>query len=820
MKYLLFILLFSMVFPWCFATSGASEAPDLLIPVAQARSMSSVAGTQAAAARSRGPDSEEVAVDFSAVDPSDRGPSEISIALPQQTLLIVKEGVEERESGGHTWRGKVFGSELSSVVLTIDRDTIFGSIDFDGMSYSLESVDGRYVVTRKDPSRRGPLADDAVPPAAPELARPQAARALSIQAATTQDATTQAATAVAQTAESGSRIDLLVLYTAALQAKYGDELPVKIQHFVDLANTAYAQSGVSTKLSVVGKVLFNDAGAAEVKGIDAALTRITESAQVATLRNQYKADLVSLLRVYPDSEGGESSCGLGYIMQDVDDASFADWAFSVTEVWGESDGGNVYCPETTLAHELGHNMGCAHDRNNASTPGAYPYSYGYAVDGIGTIMSYEGETITYFSTPLKMNDWGNPIGIAAGQPDAADNARTINNTRTTVANFRVKPIAATPGSIAVPAADSNGAFTVSWGASATAGVNYTLQEATDSAFSDKQTVYSGPELSAPISGRALGAVYYYRVRATKTDYTASGWRASGGCAVPGTAAAVPTSITVPPTDGNGSFTVRWGASATAGASYTLQEAKNSVFTTGLRTVYSGSALSVALTGRALGAKYYYRVRAVGPGYKASSWRISGGCAVPGTLIATPGSLNVPATDSNGSYTVSWGASATAGVSYILQEAANSAFSTGLRTAYRGSALSASITGRAQGAKYYYRVRAIKSGYTTSSWRVSGGCAVPGTLVATPASIKVPATDADGAYTVKWGASATAGVSYTLQEARNSVFSVGLRTAYSGSALSAAITGRASGKKYYYRARARKSGYTTSGWRVGGGCVVN
>ena len=94
-------------------------------------------------------------------------------------------------------------------------------------------------------------------------------------------------------------------------------------------------------------------------------------------------------------------------------------------------------------------------------------------------------------------------------------------------------------------------------------------------------------------------------------------------------------------------------------------------------------------------------------------------------------------------------------------------------------------------------------------------------VDSPDTISVPASDGDGSYTISWAASGTSGASYTLEEATNSSFSAGLRTAYSGTALYAAISGRTPGATYYYRVKATKSGYTSSGWTVGAnGCTVN
>jgi hypothetical protein len=89
-----------------------------------------------------------------------------------------------------------------------------------------------------------------------------------------------------------------------------------------------------------------------------------------------------------------------------------------------------------------------------------------------------------------------------------------------------------PSSISVPAASSP-IYTVSWGASPTAGVTYRLEEATDSAFTNglRTVVSDMTSLSAAISGRATGVTYYYRVRA-EIDGVYSAWRnGTNGCVV-------------------------------------------------------------------------------------------------------------------------------------------------------------------------------------------------------------------------------------------------------------------------------------------------
>lgn len=77
--------------------------------------------------------------------------------------------------------------------------------------------------------------------------------------------------------------------------------------------------------------------------------------------------------------------------------------------------------------------------------------------------------------------------------------------------------------------------------------------------------------------------------------------------------------------------------------------------------------------------------------------------------------------------------------------------------------------------------------------------VSGTQTGVPSSITVPTSSTSGAYTISWGSASGALTAYELFEAANSGFT-GQTRVYNGTALSAALTGRASGT-YYYRVRA-------------------
>src|SRR5690625_1639226 len=101
----------------------------------------------------------------------------------------------------------------------------------------------------------------------------------------------------------------------------------------------------------------------------------------------------------------------------------------------------------THVHEMGHNMGSAHSRNqrsNAASPqgGAYPYSTGWRWNGddfrqYTSVMTYpEGGTrIEIFSNPA-IRYMGAPTGSYVGTYSPADNSRSIRNMKHAISQFR------------------------------------------------------------------------------------------------------------------------------------------------------------------------------------------------------------------------------------------------------------------------------------------------------------------------------------------------------------------------------------------------
>ncbi len=163
--------------------------------------------------------------------------------------------------------------------------------------------------------------------------------------------------------------------------------------------------------------------------------------EIHALRDQVGADLVSLVHHRPDRD----SVGLAYRFP-VDEFGSVDnsfGGFSVVDFFYLTAG-------HTFSHEIGHNLGNTHNREDSSGQGAFSYSYGYrytAASGVKyrDIMSYDSEPasytfLPYFSTPLvtPTQTPGRPIGLAAGSSGESDCARSIDQVAFEVSAFRLQ----------------------------------------------------------------------------------------------------------------------------------------------------------------------------------------------------------------------------------------------------------------------------------------------------------------------------------------------------------------------------------------------
>ena len=327
------------------------------------------------------------------------------------------------------WRGRLRGEAGSDVTLVVHGTTMVGTILSDQRLFKIESTGGNL-------HRLIEIDEAALPPDNhPLVVADDDPNATPPTGNTSQQSDTTAAAG-------DSTVDLLVAYTSAAKAKEGGQAAMEalITLGVDSANQTYSNSQIAMQLRLVhmAEVTYTEPG-----NMNTDLTRLQNTTdgildQVHQLRDQHKADLVALI-----VDNGGNSCGIAYVMTNGPRASFASYAFSVTA--------RDCIANNTLAHELGHNMGDAHDRATGGT-GAFPYSYGYR-DEIGkfrTIMAYACPTVScprvkYFSNPRLLYN-GRPLGIdhTINPANSADNARSMNDVRQVVAAWRAATTDVTP----------------------------------------------------------------------------------------------------------------------------------------------------------------------------------------------------------------------------------------------------------------------------------------------------------------------------------------------------------------------------------------
>jgi hypothetical protein len=383
-----------------------------------------------------------------------------------ENVELAYERHEEHADGNWSWIGR--GPDGEGAVLTFGDQAVFGMVSHRGQQLRVRTDrDGAWVVTT-DPTRLPPGRhdhDDVLLP--PEQGMAAAARRVAAKAA---PAVPGKAVAV---------IDVLIGYSSGLAQQLGgaSAAGTRASYLVAQANQAYANSGVNMRLRPVYALQVNYADNSsnedalqQMTGYDAGAGRdITPNAAFDALRkarDEYGADLVAFLRRYREPE--HAGCGIAWLLgmngsgiQAARDADFGYAVISDGEDLDEGDGQSYFCSDFSLAHELGHLMGQAHNQEDAAgRAGVHSYSYGYretSSSGFFTIMAYplgDGQLeIPHFANP-SVRYQNRPTGSAG-----ADNVRSMNQTMPIISAFRatVVPLPYTRNDV-----DGNGFGDILW----------------------------------------------------------------------------------------------------------------------------------------------------------------------------------------------------------------------------------------------------------------------------------------------------------------------------------------------------------------------
>ncbi|MEW2192759.1 M12 family metallo-peptidase [Streptomyces microflavus] len=234
-------------------------------------------------------------------------------------------------------------------------------------------------------------------------------------------------------------VDVLTVYTPKAAERLGGEhrVPASAQRIATRMNRSLAADGLCGIIRVVHPYTARSYdGSEEFRAAHAVLKDHTSGLgrQVHEQRERYGADLVTLVVERSERGGGTADYASAL------DSSTHEYAYAVVEVDGiELD---------SASHEIGHNLGLAHDRTTLTTDGGgsmnvsrtRPYNTGWITeDGRHyTLMAYRSscgahcKRISRFSSAE--GSWkGHRLGDASN-----DSVRVLRETMPIVAGYRSK----------------------------------------------------------------------------------------------------------------------------------------------------------------------------------------------------------------------------------------------------------------------------------------------------------------------------------------------------------------------------------------------
>lgn len=357
--------------------------------------------------------------------------------------------IETQALGARSWVGRLEGEGLRNrVILTETNGAVFGRISTpDGIWYVIPEGNGHRIIQMPEGLPRRYRVDDTI------------RLSLDAVAAAMEEAGEQPAVGEAVEIGSNGTIDVAVFYSQSFSAQWGMTSGARVQHLVAVLDTALVDSdtGLRARLVYTGPVTLTDDNAdqaqnlANLSGLTSgeAPTITQDLSALRAYRTSHGADLIGIIQL---TDAGHGGCGIANILGapatngDIN-ASWAAQAYSVTGDWYSDTG---FCSDITYAHEVGHNLGMAHNVEDAGGVGtgvrtfahghrqdcdfitimAYPTSGGTCPGGAPRTIGEEMEA-TWFSNPsLNLCPEGQACGIAAPADlsgvlteDPADNAR-------------------------------------------------------------------------------------------------------------------------------------------------------------------------------------------------------------------------------------------------------------------------------------------------------------------------------------------------------------------------------------------------------------
>jgi hypothetical protein len=358
------------------------------------------------------------------------------------------------------------GQSLNSLSLVIVDGLVNGKMTIDDITYGIEYNDTNdaYALEIKNYNE--------LPPDGEPIDRGK------------NDITVQDSLALNSTmsAKSYAVIRVLVLYTPDAAASIPNTT-VHASAQISDANKVFEKSGLSNiSIEPAHVATYVNYPISSVVANDH-LDYIETSSYADSLRNQYHADLVAIIVSRQESSKqtnkDQGVCGLGNT--DVDESS----AFSLTR---------VTCENYTFVHEIGHNLGAAHNPLNANQV-HYSYAHGYrnSSNNYRTVMAYDSESECCDRIPYWSSSTNTRNGLPLGQPGVNENDKLMELRAPVVSQFR-PPYPDTTPSLNITTDYCRGLGTANW-SSVDGATSYELLVSDYSDMSYSYTAYSGSETS-------------------------------------------------------------------------------------------------------------------------------------------------------------------------------------------------------------------------------------------------------------------------------------------------------------------------------------
>ena len=365
---------------------------------------------------------------------------------------------------------------------------------------------------------------------------------------------------------------------------------------------------------------------------------------------------------------------------------------------------------------------------------------------------------------------------------------TASNAASATTQTPVTPTA--PSSLSATAISSS-QINLSWAASLSSGVTYTVSRGSTVVVSG----LSGTSYS--VTGLAASTAYTFTVVAVSSTGTSA---ASNAASAPTQAASVvppaaPSGLTASPASAS-VMNLNWQPSTTSGVTYNVYVGTVSgVTSTQVASGLTGQNTSVS--GLLDSTTYYFTVKAVSSTGSLSAASNQASATTQTLPAATPTGLSASAVSAS-QINLTWSAVANTGATYAVyygtsSGAENTMLATGISaTSYQATGLTASTT-------YYFIVRSISAGGTSSPSTQASATTQAVTVPVIPVTPPTPPTPptaptapsglvataaSSTQINLAWAPSATSGVTYTVYSGSGAIASGLASTSYSVTGLTA------------------------------------